>query len=263
MKSSAFRHKKRFGQHFLDDTRLLSQIAECIYPREDDEIIEIGPGQGVLTELILGRAKKLDAIEIDRDLIQYLEKKFPEPNFTLHQGDILQFDLSSVLKSQHQHRIIGNLPYNISTPILFKLFNHLESIQDMHFLLQKEVVLRMTAKTNDKQYGRLSVMTQYFCRTQRLLDIPPEAFSPPPKVDSSVVKLVPHNTLPYKAHDFKNFSELVRDAFNHRRKTIYNSLKKKVSVEQLESINIKPTSRPQELSIDDFVRISNTYSKID
>ena len=256
MSTDKYRHKKRFGQHFLHDTRILGQIAHCINPQPTDHLIEIGPGQGVLTELLL-KSKRLDAIEIDRDLIDHLKQKFNQDHVFFHCGDILQFDLNNLPNINKKIRIIGNLPYNISTPILFKLFEHLDQIQDMFFLLQREIVLRMVASPKDKQYGRLSIMTQYHCQAERKIDVPPTAFTPPPQVESCVVQLTPHPTTPFKAINYTFFSHIVRDAFNHRRKTIQNALKKHICSNQLLQININPKSRPQELSVEDFVNISN------
>jgi len=260
MPTNQHRHKKRFGQHFLHDSRILDLIVRCIQPQEHDHLVEIGPGQGVLTAHLVKHAKRLDAIEIDRDLVQFLQQQFIQNNVFFHQADILKFDLTRLPMINSKIRIVGNLPYNISTPILFKLFKHLNQIQDMFFLLQREVVVRMAAQPNNKQYGRLSIMTQYHCQTEQRLDVPANASTPPPKVESSVVQLTPHTTPPCVANDFTHFSHLVRDAFNYRRKTIQNALKGHVDANKLMQMDINPKRRPQELTVKDYVNISNTIT---
>jgi 16S rRNA (adenine1518-N6/adenine1519-N6)-dimethyltransferase len=250
-------HRKRFGQNFLHDATKLDDIVTTIHLKENDHIIEIGPGQGALTQRLTTSSSRLDLIEIDRDLISYLKHHFNAPHIHIHQADILKFDLTAIISKKKRARIIGNLPYNISTPILFKLFNCLDCIQDMHFLLQKEVVLRMAAAPGSKTYGRLSIMTQYFCEVKQGIHVPPEAFTPPPKVDSSIVHLTPHTTPPYQANDFKRFEHIVRNAFSQRRKTIRNALKKVIDTSCLESLGILPSLRPEQLSIADYVNISN------
>ncbi|WP_423063140.1 16S rRNA (adenine(1518)-N(6)/adenine(1519)-N(6))-dimethyltransferase RsmA [Candidiatus Paracoxiella cheracis] len=249
--------RKRFGQHFLRDPNVLNKLLSAIAPRSTDHVVEIGPGQGVLTELLLPAVKRLDAIEIDRDLVTLLEERFSaDNNLTIHQADVLKFDLNSIETDNERLRIVGNLPYNISTPLLFKLFSYGNLIQDMIFMLQKEVVDRLTATPGSHDYGRLSVMAQYFCEDSRLFTVGPEAFSPPPKVESAVVCLIPRQHT-HSVNDLNLLTTIVREAFSYRRKTLRNCLKKYISAEDLQTLNIDPIKRPQELTVEDFVKISN------
>ena len=247
--------RKRFGQHFLHDPNILQKIISAISPQANEHFVEIGPGQGVLTQALLSTGIFLDAVEIDRDLVQYLRLTLSdEKNFRLHQQDALVFDFPSLVKPQQKLRIVGNLPYNISTPLLFKLFDTQHIIQDMHFMLQKEVVLRLIASVGDSTYNRLSVMAQFFCDCSLLFNVSARCFSPPPKVESAFVRLIPHQQLP-RIH-FENFAQIVKEAFTYRRKTLANSLKRLVTAEQLTAIGINPKARAQELTVADFVKIS-------
>lgn len=259
MSQPPHRHRKRFGQHFLHDPGTLNRIHRAINPQPDEHVIEIGPGQGALTTLIVDQVRQLDAIEIDRDLADYLQRHFTQPQFTLHVGDALTFDYPSLLQ-RGSVRVIGNLPYNISTPLLFTLYEHADLITDMHFLLQKEVVDRMTAQAGSSAYGRLSVMTQYFCQAQNLFNVANGAFTPPPKVTSSVVKLVPHRASQLTASNFRHFAFIVREAFNHRRKTIHNAIKGFVQTDTFTKLDINPNTRPQQLTLQDYIRISEYNS---
>lgn len=253
-----FRARKRFGQHFLSDTHIIEKIIHAVSPKEDQHIVEIGPGQGVLTRYLIPKAARVDAIEIDRDLAAYLREHFQQfPHFFLHEMDVLRFDFSTLTEKQASLRIVGNLPYNISTPLLFRLFDYLPLIQDIHVMLQKEVAERMSATVNTPDYSRLSVMTQFYCQTQKLLDVSPMAFKPPPKVESSVIRLIPNKRGRYQPKDPAHFSEIVKNAFNFRRKTIRNSLKPYLSEAEISQLNIDPNKRPQELTIDDFIRLSD------
>lgn len=247
--------KKRFGQHFLLDTQVLHQILLAINPGEIDQIIEIGPGQGALTEYLLTRVPKLTALEIDRDLIDLLHKKFGS-RLNLHNTDVLHFQFDS-LNNGTPWRIVGNLPYNISTPLLFHLLQSNLAIRDMIFLLQKEVAERISTPPGTKTYGRLSVMAQYFCDARIFFRVPPEAFSPPPKVDSALIKLTPFGTLPYPALDFEWFSRLVTQAFSQRRKTLRQSLRHLVKPASYLETDIDPLRRPETLSVKEFVALSN------
>jgi 16S rRNA (adenine1518-N6/adenine1519-N6)-dimethyltransferase len=252
-----YQHKKRFGQNFLNDSGVLQQITSAIYPQLSEYLVEIGPGQGALTELLISEVKELDVIEIDRDLIEQLKEKFAAcEQLTIHSSDVLKFDFNCYKGSPAKVRVIGNLPYNISTPLLFKLFNHLEAIKDMHFMLQKEVVERLTATCGDHHYGRLSIMTQYYCDTEYLFNVSPNAFTPPPKVDSAFVRLTP-KAPKLVAKSIDSLSTVVREAFTYRRKTLSNSLKKLITAEQLSRLDIDPKKRPQQLTVEDFVKISN------
>ena len=248
--------RKRFGQHFLQDPATLHHIVRAIAPRPSDHVVEIGPGRAALTQLLLPHVKQLDVIEIDRDLVAYLQQTFHEQkNLIIHAGDVLSFDFTA-LADHTPLRIVGNLPYNISTPLLFKLFPCIERIQDMHFMLQKEVVERLTAPVGNHHYGRLSVMSQYFCDNALLFIVPPEAFSPSPAVDSAFIRMIPH-TPTLIANDLSTLSLVVREAFNYRRKTLSNGLKKIIPSDLLVSLNIDPHQRPQQLKVEDFVKISN------
>ncbi len=252
------RARKRFGQNFLQDAGIIHRIARSIGASKHDHVVEIGPGQGALTSDILASGCLLNAVELDRDLIPLLEQRFSgEPQFHLQQGDALTFDFSSLQQNDEKLRIVGNLPYNISTPLIFHLLSQQQLIHDMHFMLQLEVVNRLAASPRSKNYGRLSVMTQYYCDVASLFEVPPEAFSPRPKVQSAIVRLIPHAVLPHPADNLETLQSLLRTAFNQRRKTLRNSLKEVVSQGQLESLEINPGDRPETLSIAQFVAISN------
>lgn len=243
--------RKRFGQHFLRDTHVLDQLQHFIHPESHQHLVEIGPGEGVMTERLAPYVQRLDVIEIDRDLAAGLSRRWPK--IFVHTCDVLRFDFTSLGENL---RVVGNLPYNISSPLLFHLFQYLDRIEDMHFMLQKEVVLRMTAEVGDKNYNRLSVMTQYFCDNEFLFEVKPEAFFPPPKVDSAVVAMRPRTTR-LKAENMDLFGKIVQTAFNFRRKTLHNCLKGIATDEQLRQSGLNPGQRPQELTVDDFVNLSN------
>ncbi len=249
--------RKRFGQNFLHDPGVIEQIIRAINPKPDDAIVEIGPGLGALTEEILAVNPKLQVVELDRDLIPVLRTKFFNyPEFRIHEADALKFDFSQLMVDRPL-RIIGNLPYNISTPLIFHLLSQAGVVQDMHFMLQKEVVQRMAAVPGDNNYGRLGIMTQYFCRAQPLFEVGPGAFRPAPKVDSAIVRLVPHKTLPHPAKDLTTLQAVVRTAFNARRKTLRKALGGMVSAEQLRSLGINDGLRPENLALADFVAIAD------
>ena len=254
--ASAYRTKKRFGQHFLHDQHIIHKLIQSIHPQEGQQIIEIGPGMGALTFPLLDYISHMEVIEIDRDIIHHLQHNAGE-NLTIHNTDALKFDLSQLLSSDQKARIVGNLPYNISTPLIFHLLSYATSIQDMHFMLQKEVVDRITAEPNNKTYGRLSVMVQYFCETEYLFYVSPAAFAPPPKVDSAVLRLQPWQETPYPANDVTVLSKVVAQAFSMRRKTLRNTLKKIFTREQIESVGINPSLRPENLSVKNYVDLSN------
>lgn len=252
------RAKKRFGQNFLQDHNILRNMVAAIAPQATDHLLEIGPGRGALTDYLAPSCKTLDLVEIDRDLAALLKDRYAEHNhISLHEADILQFDLSTLTDKKKSLRVIGNLPYNISTPLLFRLMDFSELIVDMYFLLQKEVVDRITAKVNSKHYGRLGIMTQYYCQSIKLFDVPPTAFIPQPKVDSAYVQMIPRDPKALNAHNVSHLSDLVRTAFMQRRKTIQNSLKKMVSSEQLNAAGIDPKMRPQEITLEQYVTLSN------
>jgi 16S rRNA (adenine1518-N6/adenine1519-N6)-dimethyltransferase len=250
--------RKRFGQNFLQDGQVISQIIACFAPSASDHCVEIGPGLGALTLPLLKKIKHLEAVELDRDIIPVLlENSKHIGELIIHQGDVLKFDFHALVKNNKKLRIIGNLPYNISTPLIFHLLNQLDSIEDMIFMLQQEVVDRMAAAPNSKEYGRLTVMVQYHCQVEGLFSIPPQAFHPAPKVQSKLVHLIPHDQKPFIARDEKLFADIVREAFGQRRKTIRNSLKNLITDETFEQLGLSPTDRAENLSVGDYVRLAN------
>ena len=246
--------KKHFGQNFLQDPSVIDNISHVLQCKDRDHIVEIGPGEMALTSSLL-TAKQLDLIEIDNDLINNLKKLAEKhSNITVYHTDALSFDYATLGDGL---RIVGNLPYNISTPLLFHLIDYKEKIIDMHFMLQKEVVERICETPNSKDYGRLSVMMQYHCQCAQLFTVPATAFNPVPQVESAFVKIVPYTSLPHKAHNYQYFEELVRNAFSQRRKTIKNTLKGYVSFEELMELNLSPQARPEQLSVADYVALAN------
>ncbi len=258
--SNSLNHKarKRFGQNFLHDPQVIQNIIQSIAPEQDQLIAEIGPGLGALTESLASSGCQLKLIELDRDLIAKLETHYASAsNVEIHPGDALKFDFFSLSRAPHSLRLVGNLPYNISTPLIFHLIDHVDIIQDMHFMLQKEVVERLAAKPGNKNFGRLSVMVQYFCEVENLFTVGPGAFNPAPKVDSAIVRLQPRKTKRIVAKDIKKLEMLVKKAFTQRRKTLRNNLKTLLSSEQIESLNIDPSARPETLSTDQYVTLAN------
>lgn len=253
--------RKRFGQNFLKDERIIERIITCIAPKESDCLVEIGPGLGALTEPLLQQAGKLDVIEIDRDLIPVLKTQFFSfSGFNIHHGDALEFDFIT-LKKDKPLRLVGNLPYNISTPIIFHLLKQPDIIEDMHFMLQKEVVERLAATPGGKDYGRLSIMAQYHCNVESLFIVPPHAFNPEPKVDSAIVRLTPHKQKPYIAQCEDKLAQVVREAFHMRRKTLKNNLKSLISSEELKELGINSALRPEKITLEEYVSIANTLTK--
>jgi 16S rRNA (adenine1518-N6/adenine1519-N6)-dimethyltransferase len=254
------RPRKRFGQNFLVDERVVHAIVSAISPRSDEHLVEIGPGQGALTRRLLPECGRLDVIELDRDLVGYLRAKFPaEEKLHIHSGDAMKFDYSSLVV-KGPLRVIGNLPYNISTALLFYLFEQCFCIQDMHFMLQKEVVDRLCAEPGDKDYGRLGVMASYYCRMEPLMEVFPESFYPQPKVISSIVRLVPHRERPVRiAPDVLN--RVVVSAFSQRRKTLRNSLGNLFSASEMESLGLDPGTRAERLSLSDFAVLADLLSQ--
>lgn len=259
---SSHKPRKRFGQNFLHDKMVIQRIVGNINPRQGEHIVEIGPGEGALTELVLDKIGAMDVVELDRDLIPLLKIRFVmHDDLHIHQADALKFDFCQLQKADEKLRIIGNLPYNISTPLLFHLFDHSHCIKDMHFMLQKEVVDRIVAKPGDSAYGRLGIMLQYFCHAEYVFTVKPGAFNPPPKVDSAIVRLIPHEKPPVDVHDFDAFSKLVNFSFTQRRKTLRNILKGKLDSAGIEALGLDPTIRPERLSLADFCNISNTIQQ--
>ena len=256
-----YKTKKRFGQHFLNDYLVIEKLVNDINPKADDNIVEIGPGLGALTFPMLERIDALNVVEIDRDVIFRLEQR-NDPRLTIHGVDALQFDFSSLLKEEEKLRVVGNLPYNISTPLIFHLLSFKEKISDMHFMLQNEVVKRITAEPNTKAYGRLSVMAQYHCKTEYLFFVGPESFDPPPKVDSAILRISPWENRLDKAENEQHLSQIVAQAFSMRRKTLRNNLKKLITAEQIESLDIDPGKRAENLTTSDFVKLSNLFTEL-
>lgn len=250
--------RKRFGQNFLHDHRIIYNIIASIQARPGEHWVEIGPGQGALTEPLLKEGVHLDVVELDRDLVALLKEQFKHyDNLRIHSADALKFDFASLAEDNRELRVIGNLPYNISTPLMFHLLDNAACIQDMHFMLQKEVVDRICAAPGSKKYGRLSVMMQYYCATELLFDVPPESFDPPPKVMSAIVRLIPHPQPPVQVRDVTKLNKVVTQAFSQRRKTLRNSLKTLIAEQDIEALNIDPTLRAEMIALSDFAKLSN------
>lgn len=255
------RSRKRFGQHFLEDRRIIERIVAAIHPQKDQHLIEIGPGKGALTSVLLDRCDHLDTIELDRDLVALLRSRFAQSDrLTVHNADALSFDFSKLHSDGRSVRLIGNLPYNISTPLLFHLLAYHGFIADMHFMLQKEVVDRLCAVPGGKKYGRLSVMIQYRCRVEALFDVSPDCFNPQPKVMSAIVRISPYGNPPVKVQDVHMLDQVVAQAFSARRKTVRNSLKPFFSETELRALSIDPVARAETLSLQAFARLSNYKS---
>ena len=249
------RPRKRFGQHFLTSPEVIEQIISAIAPREGEVIVEIGPGQAAITAPLAELASELHAIEFDRDLAEGLRNRFANhDHVTIHQADALEFDFSSLGTDL---RIVGNLPYNISTPLLFHLLDHKACLVDAHFMLQKEVVDRMCAGPGSKSYGRLTVMLGCQMEMVPLFDVPPGAFSPPPKVMSSVIRMRPIPGPGIAVQDAEILASIVRAAFSRRRKTLRNALQGVVEVTDLEAVDIDPGSRPEQVGVANWVALAN------
>jgi 16S rRNA (adenine1518-N6/adenine1519-N6)-dimethyltransferase len=246
--------RKRFGQNFLVDGAIISAIINVIDPQRTDTVVEIGPGLGALTQPLLARLAHLHVVEIDRDLIERLKKQHSPERLTIHAGDALTHDFAAIGSDL---RLVGNLPYNISTPLLFHLADYGNKVRDMHFMLQKEVVERMVAAPGSSDFGRLSVMLQYRFHLEWLLDVPPESFDPPPKVQSAIVRLIPKTTAELTAHHPARFAHVVQTAFSQRRKMLRNTLKGVLDENGFAALNINPTLRPEDLAVADYVRIAN------
>ena len=254
--------RKRFGQNFLHDHNIIYNILSSLQAKPEQHWVEIGPGQGALTEPLLKLGLQLDVVELDRDLVALLKEKFKHTELKIHSGDALKYNFAALAIDNEKLRIIGNLPYNISTPLMFHLLDNAFCIEDMHFMLQKEVVDRICAVPGSKKYGRLSVMMQYHCATELLFEVPPESFDPAPKVMSAIVRLVPHQTPPVQVNDMVKLNKVVTQAFSQRRKTLRNSLKKIIDENAIINLDIDPTSRAEVLTLDDFARLSNLLEDI-
>ena len=249
--------KKKFGQNFLKDSSIIHAIIQSIQPLQDDLLVEIGPGLGALTKPLLEKTKHLFAIELDRDIVNWMQNQYSKNNITIFNEDALNFNF---YQFDQKIRIVGNLPYNISTPILFKCIEDIKTIADLHFMLQKEVVDRMIAAPSSSEYGRLSVMLQYYFAMEHLVHVPKESFDPEPKVESSFVRLIPYDNYPFVANNIDQFGKIVKEAFSQRRKTIRNTLKNFMNANDFENIDINPQLRAENLSVSDFVKISNYLS---
>ena len=250
--------RKRFAQHFLTDQGVIADIVAAIRPQADDAMVEIGPGLGALTTPLSAALHHLHVIEIDRDIIARLHRAYPPTRLTVHAGDVLEFDFSGLPRAL---RVVGNLPYNISTPLLFHLARYAEGIRDMHFMLQKEVVERMVALPGGRDYGRLSVMLQYRFDMELLLEVAPDAFSPPPQVESAVVRMLPRPSTRLTATSQAGLEQVVRRAFAQRRKTLRNSLAGMLDARDYAALGIAPGLRAENLAVTDFVAISNYLSQ--
>ena len=248
------RPRKRFSQNFLIDQSVIAEIVAAVAPRAADLMVEIGPGLGALTRPLSRAVSTLHVVEIDRDIVARLRDEFPCERLVVHEGDALEFDFVALGTPL---RIVGNLPYHISTPLLFHLASCAHAIADMHVMLQSEVVERMVAAPGGAEYGRLSVMLQYHFGMEKVLDVPAEAFRPPPKVESAVVRMTPREPGSPRAGDERLFADTVRAAFSQRRKTLRNTLGSALSGEDFETLKIDPQARAQTLSVEDFVRIAD------
>ena len=251
------RPRKRFGQNFLHDPAIIGKIVQAINPQPDERLVEIGPGHGAITLPLLQAAGRLDVVELDRDLVGPLAERCREiGDLAVHNADALSFDFCSLAEDKPL-RVVGNLPYNISTPLLFHLLGQHHCIRDMYFMLQKEVVERMAAGPGSGTYGRLSVMLQYRCRVTPLFTIGPGAFKPPPKVESAFVRLEPYEQPPVAVDNEAIFDELVRQAFTQRRKTLRNTLRGSLSADDIDAAGIDPAARAETLSLEEFAALSN------
>ena len=255
--------RKRFGQNFLVSPGIIHKIVDAIGPRAGDTVVEIGPGLGAITDPLLERIDHLHVVEIDRDLIARLRNRFPPERLTIHEGDALEFDFGA-LKAQGPLKIVGNLPYNMSSPLLFHLVAFAPLVHDMHFMLQKEVVDRMVAEPGSKDFGRLSVMLQYHYHMERMFVVPPGAFNPAPKVDSAIVRMIPKQAAAehVAAKDLALFARVVTAAFSQRRKMLRNTLRDFISEADLAALGIAPTARAEDIAVADYVRLANALADL-
>ena len=255
--------RRRFGQNFLVSDGVIRKIVDAVAPRPGDTVVEIGPGLGALTVPLLERIEHLHVVEIDRDLIARLQQRFPPERLSIHEGDALEFDFGT-LQGTGRLKIVGNLPYNISSPLLFHLVPFAPLVYDMHFMQQKEVVDRMVAAPGSKDFGRLSVMLQYRYHMERLFIVPPGAFNPPPKVDSAIVRMIPVDLQKVgagaTAKDPALFAKVVTAAFSQRRKMLRNTLREFISEADLAALGITPTARAEDIAVADYVRLANALA---
>ena len=258
---SSHQPRKRFGQNFLRDDSVIQRIAAAIAPQADEHLVEIGPGEGALTAALLSQCRRLDAVEIDRDLAALLERRFGERHsFHPHRADALRFDFRALREAGEKLRVVGNLPYNISTPLLFHLFAQSDAIRDMYFMLQKEVVERLCAQAGDSAYGRLGIMAGYYCSAELLFEVSPDSFFPRPRVVSAIVRLLPHATPPVQA-DPAALGKVVATAFSQRRKTLRNSLQPLFGEKELRDCGIDPAARAETLYLEDYAALARLYGE--
>ena len=248
------RARRRFSQNFLVDRSVVASLIAAVSPQADDRMVEIGPGLGALTEPLLAHLKALDVVEIDRDLAAALALRFPPERLRIHQADALAFDFCAL---GSELRVVGNLPYNISSPLLFHLADQAGCLRDCHFMLQREVVDRIVAAPGGKVYGRLSVMLQYRFHVQRLLRVPAGAFRPAPEVESAFLRLVPQRPLPFPARDENVLAAVVAKSFGQRRKTLRNALRDLIDADDLAALGVDPGRRAETLPVEAFVRIAD------
>jgi len=255
------RPRKRFGQNFLHDRNIIDKILAAIAPQSSDHFLEIGPGRGALTRPLLEHIARLDVIEIDRDLAAAIERDVIDPRLSVHVGDALKFDFGELATGPASLRLVGNLPYNISTPLLFRFIAHLESFRDAHVMLQKEVVERMAAQPGNKSYGRLTVSLAARCTVESLFVVRPGSFTPAPRVDSAIARLIPDLERRAQIEDEAAFERIVAGAFNQRRKRVANALRDVMTTEQIEAAGIDPGARAETIDVDAFVRLGNIYAR--
>jgi 16S rRNA (adenine1518-N6/adenine1519-N6)-dimethyltransferase len=251
---SGHKAQKRFGQNFLVDQNIIADIVRAIRPEANDNMVEIGPGLGALTRPLLKQLNLLHVVEIDRDIIARLKTDYPQDKIVIHEGDALKFDFATLGAPL---RIVGNLPYNISSPLLFHFADYAERITDMHFMLQNEVVERMVAEPSTPEYGRLSVMLQYRFYMEKLIDVPPQSFRPAPKVDSAIVRMIPLPKKDIVVEDEALYAEIVMAAFGQRRKTLRNTLKAYLAEENFAQLGIDAQLRAENLGYLEFARMAN------
>lgn len=258
MTNDRHRPRKRFGQNFLHDPGIIERIVRAISPSAGEHLVEIGPGLGALTAPLLERAGTLDVVELDRDLVPRLEAKFAgRGNLRIHNTDALKFGYCEL---GEELRVVGNLPYNISTPLIFHLLAQSGCIRDMHFMLQKEVVDRLAAAPNSSDYGRLSVMVQYHCQVESLFGVPPGAFNPPPKVHSAIVRMTPYRQPPVEV-DPGLLARVVTQAFSQRRKTLRNTLKGLLDADTIAACGVDPGRRAETLALTEFAALANALAR--
>ena len=256
-RAGTHRARKRYGQNFLRNEGVKQQILRAINPQTGQSLVEIGPGKGALTEGLIDSGCQLDLIELDRDLVSLLQQRFANcERLRIHSADALKFDYGSLRRGEQKLRVVGNLPYNISTPLIFHLLGQARHISDMHFMLQLEVVNRLAAQPGSKAWGKLGVMAQYQCQVDALFEVPPSAFTPMPRVQSALVRLQPRPPSGSDSGEQQRLRRVVQAAFSQRRKTLRNTLRDLVSVQQLEGLGIAPTARAETLELQQFLAIS-------